>query len=203
MPRSNKEVEIKFRIDNLRGLNRRLRRARFRLVTKPTHEINTLYDLPGQPLRKRGELLRLRKYGSDWVLTHKAKGREGRHKTRVENETKVAEGAKMEAILRALGFAPLFRYEKFRAEWSDGKGHVVVDETPIGNFGEIEGPPRWIDRTARLLGIQREDYITDTYAALFFKWKEQTSSSAEEMTFKAIRPTRHSRWSPVSMHQTN
>ena len=53
------------------------------------------------------------------------------------------------AILRALGFAPTFRYEKFRAEWSDGKGHVVVDETPIGNFGEIEGPSRWIDRTAQ------------------------------------------------------
>ena len=28
---------------------------------------------------------------------------------------------------------------KIRYEWSDGKGHVVVDETPIGNFGEIEG----------------------------------------------------------------
>jgi adenylate cyclase, class 2 len=187
---SNKEVEIKFRVDNVRELNQRLRRAGFRLLTKPTHEINTLYDLTGQPLRKRGELLRLRKYGSEWVLTHKAKGREGRHKARVENETKVADGERMDAILRALGFVPTFRYEKFRAEWSDGKGHVVVDETPIGNFGEIEGPPRWIDRTARTLGIRREDYITDTYAMLFFKWKEQTGSPAEEMTFKAIGRSR-------------
>jgi len=200
---SNKEVEIKFRVDNLRGLNQRLRQAKFRLITKPTHEINTLYDLAGQPLRKRGDLLRLRKYGSDWVLTHKAKGREGRHKTRIENETKVADGTKMDAILRALGFAPTFRYEKFRAEWSDGKGHVVVDETPIGNFGEIEGPPRWIDRTARTLGIQHEDYITDTYAMLFFKWKQQTASPAEEMIFKAIRRTRRPRRSAASTHQTN
>jgi adenylate cyclase, class 2 len=190
LPRSNKEVEIKFRVENLRSLNQRLRQAKFRRITKPTHEINTLYDLAGQPLRARGELLRLRKYGSDWVLTHKAKGREGRHKTRVENETKLADGAKMDTILRALGFTPTFRYEKFRAEWSDGQGHVVVDETPIGNFGEIEGPPRWIDRTARLLGIQRTNYITDTYAALFFKWKQQNSSPAEEMTFKAISRSR-------------
>jgi len=188
---SNKEVEIKFRVDNVRALNRRLRQAGFRLITKPTHEINALYDLAGQPLRKRGELLRLRKYGPDWVLTHKAKGREGRHKTRVENETKLADGEKMNAILRALGFTPTFRYEKFRAEWSADQGHVVVDETPIGNFGEIEGPPRWIDRTARLLGIRREDYITDTYATLFFKWKQQTSSPVGEMTFAAIgRPRR-------------
>jgi adenylate cyclase class 2 len=93
----------------------------------------------------------------------------------------------MDAILRALGFSPTFRYEKFRAEWSDGQGHVVLDQTPIGNFGEIEGPPRWIDRTARALGIRPEDYITDTYASLFFKWKQHTASPAQEMTFAAIR----------------
>jgi len=180
------EIEIKFLVTDVRGLNRRLQKSGFRLVTRRTREVNTLYDLPGQLLRKRGDLLRLRRYGSEWVLTHKAKGKAGRHKTRVENETTVADGARMEAILRALGFAPTFRYEKFRAEWSDIKGHVVVDETPIGNFGEIEGPSRWIDRTAQVLQIRQSDYITATYADLFFQWKKQTGSSASEMTFKAI-----------------
>ena len=184
---TSNEIEIKFRVDDVRALNRRLRQSGFRLLTPRTHEINTLHDLPGQLLRKRGELLRLRRYGSEWLLTHKAKGKVGRHKTRVETETKVADGAKMEAILRALGFAPTFRYEKFRAEWSDGKGHVVVDETPIGNLGEIEGPSRWIDRTARALQIPRSDYITATYSDLFLQWKKQTGSLADEMTFKAIR----------------
>lgn len=180
------EIEIKFRVDDGRALNRRLRKAGFRLVTPRTHEMNTLYDLPGQPLRKRGELLRLRKYGPDWLLTHKAKGKVGRHKTRVETETNVADGAKMEGILQALRFSPTFRYEKFRAEWSDSKGHVVVDETPIGNFGEIEGPSRWIDQTAQALQIPQSDYITETYSELFFEWKKQTGSPADEMTFKAI-----------------
>jgi len=189
---SHNEIEIKFRVDDIRALERRLRKSGFHLNTRRTHEMNTLYDLPGHDLRKRGELLRLRKYGTEWVLTHKAKGKSGRHKTRAETETKVADGAKMEAILRALRFAPAFRYEKFRAEWSDGKGNVVVDETPIGNFGEIEGPSRWIDRTAHLLQIQQSDYITDTYTELFFQWKTRTSSPANEMTFKAIRgKTRH------------
>jgi adenylate cyclase class 2 len=184
---SHNEIEIKFRAADVRTLNRRLRKAGFRLVTRRTDEMNTLYDLPGQPLRKRGELLRLRKYGPEWLLTHKAKGKAGRHKTRVETETKVADGAKMEAILRALGFAPTFRYEKFRAEWSDGKGHVVVDETPIGNFGEIEGPSRWIDRTAQDLQVARSDYLTKTYTELFFEWKKQTGSPANEMTFSTIQ----------------
>ena len=85
---SHNEVEIKFRVDDVRALNRRLRKSGFRLITRRTREMNTLYDLPGQLLRQRGELLRLRKYGSDWLLTHKAKGKAGRHKTRVENETK-------------------------------------------------------------------------------------------------------------------
>lgn len=184
---SHSEIEIKFRVDDVGTLNRRLRKSGFRLVTPRTHEINMLYDVRGRLLRKRGELLRLRKYGTEWVLTHKAKGKSGRHKTRVETETKIADGSKMDAILRALGFVPTFRYEKFRAEWSDGKGRVVVDETPIGHFGEIEGPSRWIDRTAKLLQIQRSDYITATYSELFFQWKKQTGSPANEMTFKSIR----------------
>jgi len=149
--------------------------------------MNSLYDLPSQKLRKRGELLRLRKYGEIWVLTHKAKGKAGRHKVRVELETRVENGEQMDAILRALGFAPTFCYEKYRAEWSDGKGHVVLDETPIGNFGEIEGPSRWIDRTARALGITSAQYITQTYAELFFAWKQATRSRATEMTFRALR----------------
>lgn len=187
---SHQEIEIKFRIENIRALVRRLRAAGFRLVTRRTHEMNTLYDLPGQPLRRRGDLLRLRKYGEDWMLTHKAKGADGRHKTRVETETQVTDGMKMDAILLALGFQTTFRYEKFRAEWSDGKGHVVVDETPVGNFGEIEGPARWIDRTAKALGILPKDYLTDTYAGLFFAWKRQTRSTATEMTFRAVKSKR-------------
>jgi adenylate cyclase class 2 len=187
---SSSEVEIKFRIENIAALNRRLRAAGFRQVTPPTHEMNTLYDLPGTPLRKRGDLLRLRRYGDGWVLTHKAKGKIGRHKVRVENETEVRDGGKMEKILEALRFRPAFRYEKFRAEWSDGQGHVVVDQTPIGDFGEIEGPSRWIDRTAQRLAIAREHYLTDTYAGLFFAWKRSVRSPAQEMTFRAIRGRR-------------
>src|SRR5579859_2762306 len=173
-----KEIEIKFRIDDLRALTRELRKAGFKQITRSTHEMNSLYDLRGQKLRKRGDLLRLREYGKTWVLTHKAKGETGRHKMRIELETRVEDGQQMDAILHALGFAPTFRYEKYRAEWSDGTGHVLLDETPIGNFGEIEGPPPWIDRTARALGIDRSDYITQTYAPMFFAWKRRTHSAA-------------------------
>jgi len=157
------------------------------VVTPRTHELNTLYDLPGEVLRARKELLRIRKYGSEWTLTHKSGGKAARHSSRVELETSVGDGRKMDAILRALGYSPSFRYEKFRAEWTDGKGHVVVDETPIGDFCEIEGPPRWIDATAKKLEVRAADYITKNYATLFAEWKREMGSPAEEMTFRAVR----------------
>ena len=183
------EIEIKFRVSELDALIARLRELGLREITPRTQELNTLFDLPGRPLRNHGELLRLRKYGDSWVLTHKAKGKEdsGPHKSRVEIETRVEDGEKMEEILRALHFEPCFRYEKFRAEWKGEQGHVVIDETPIGNFAEIEGPPEWIDSIANKLGIKRDDYITETYAGLFLAWKRQTGSDAAEMTFAAVR----------------
>jgi adenylate cyclase, class 2 len=180
----NSEVEIKFRVADVRRLERSLTDAGFQLKTPPTHEMNSLYDRPGNPLRRQGAILRLRKYGERWRLTHKAKGKAGRHKTREEHETAVESGPELDAILRALGYAPVFAYEKFRSEWSDGKGEVVVDHTPIGVVAEIEGAPRWIDRTARALGVDSRDYITKSYGELFLEWKKATGSAAASMTFR-------------------
>src|SRR5882724_11076248 len=181
------EIEIKFRVKDLRALARSLRVEGFDIVTRRTHEVNTLYDLPGGELRARKQLLRLRKYGSVWTLTHKSGTKRARHSSRIELETVVADGKKMDAILRGLGYAPSFRYEKFRAEWTDGKGQVVVDETPIGNFCEIEGSPRWIDATAKKLGVTPAEYIINNYTGLFAEWKERRASAAKEMMFRAVR----------------
>jgi adenylate cyclase class 2 len=190
---SNQEIEIKFEVTDLRALTPKLRAAGFRIVTKRTHEMNTLYDLPGEVLHGKQELLRLRQYGSEWKLTYKAKKKTGRHSSREELETVVADGKKMDLILRALGYAPSFCYEKFRAEWTDGKGQVVVDQTPIGNFCEIEGAPRWIDATARKLGVTGKDYITKNYAGLFSDWKVRANIRAEHMTFKATKRNKSDR----------
>jgi adenylate cyclase class 2 len=189
MARHN-EVEIKFLVHDVKALERSLAANGFELKTPPTHETNTLYDLPNLQLRKRGELLRLRQYGDNWKLTHKSRGVAARHKTRVEHETSVGDGEQMNSVLTDLGYKPTFVYEKFRSEWSDGKGEVVVDRTPIGDIAEIEGSPRWIDQTAKKLGVVRADYITESYAELFFSWKRRTKSSANNMTFKECGRTK-------------
>lgn len=183
MPK-NSEVEIKFRVNDFRRLEQALTNAGFQLKTPPTYELNTLYDRPEGELRSKDQILRLRKYGEKWWLTFKSKGKAGKYKTREEHESAVANGPEVEAILRALGYIPSFVYEKFRSKWSDGKGEVVIDHTPIGIVAEIEGSPRWIDRTARALGVQLGDYITKSYGELFMDWKAATGSSAANMTFR-------------------
>jgi len=186
---ANHEVEIKFRIDDIDALIANLQAAGFRQITPRTHEMNTLYDQRGSKLRRRGALLRLREYGPKWTLTYKDRSgpQSGRHKSRREIETQVENGQVMAQVLEAVDFKPSFRYEKFRSEWRDSDGHVVIDETPIGNFGEIEGQPDWIDATARRLNIGEENYLRDSYAELFAAWKRKTKSKASEMTFKEVK----------------
>src|SRR5579871_6580332 len=186
---SNREVEIKFRVENAENLTAGLQAAGLRLITARTHEMNTLYDQPGGKLRRRGALIRLREYGPKWTLTYKDKTgpQSGRHKSRREIETVVENGPATDQILEALGYKPSFRYEKYRSEWSDSNGHVVIDETPIGTFGEIEGQPQWIDSTARRLSISVDQYLKESYAELFAAWKRKAKSKATEMTFKAVK----------------
>ena len=74
---------------------------------------------------------------------------------------------------------------------TDGKGHIVLDQTPLGDIAEIEGPARWIEATARRLSVAPSAYLTTTYADLFFTWKRETGSSATEMTFIAIGKVLH------------
>lgn len=177
------EVEIKFLVVDRSAIEAKLRSHAFQEKTKSTHEMNTLYDFPDLRLRKKGELLRIREFGGKWKVTHKAKGNTGKHKSRKETETSVGDGEQLAAIVESLGLSPAFRYEKFRSEWTDGKGDVVLDHTPIGEFGEIEGEPNWIDHVAKLLGISENQYITGSYSELFQQYKKRTNSKADNMTF--------------------
>lgn len=184
------EVEIKFLVPDAEALERRLREAGFQQKTPPTFERNILYDLPDDSLRAKGEILRLRRYGEKWKLTHKSKGTEGRHKTREEREAGVSDGEQMDGILRAIGYEPKFVYEKYRAEWSDGRGEVVVDRTPIGNLAEIEGEPAWIDEVAAKLGVSHDEYITKSYGVLFEEWRDRNRTQARNMTFEEVKGSR-------------
>ena len=184
------ETEIKFRVDDLGDLAGRLAQAGFHLDTPRTFESNVLYDTPDRKMRARTEILRLRTYGGKNTLTHKRLPDNGpgedRHKHRVETETQVSDCGALAEVFQSLGLVPAFRYEKWRSEWSDGEGHCVVDETPIGNFAELEGEAAWIDRVAATLGVPHSAYMTLSYGRLFEQWREENHSPAEHLTFEAV-----------------
>jgi adenylate cyclase class 2 len=185
------ETEIKFRVQDPASLAQRLQSASFHLDTPRSFESNVLYDTPDRQLRSRTEILRIRSYNGKTVLTHKRlpddRPGEDRHKHRIETETQVTDGNALAEVFRSLGLVPAFWYEKWRSEWSDGEGHCVIDETPIGNFAELEGTPEWIDRAAARLGIADHETMTLSYGRLFELWREEHHSTAEQLTFEAVR----------------
>ena len=192
----NHEIELKFPVPDTRALESRLRELGFRIDTPRTFEHNTLYDTPSRDLRARTEILRIRQYGPTWTVTHKGLSNTqtadpSRYKVRIETETAVTDGPALGHIFEQLGYTPAFTYEKYRTEWShpdEPSAHLVLDETPIGTYAELEGPPAWIDRTVTQLGIDSTTCITDSYGKLFLDWKQRTGSPAENLTFAEISP---------------
>jgi adenylate cyclase class 2 len=185
------ETEVKFRVHDLTRLEALLASTGFHQVTPRTFEHNTLFDTPDRSLRAQQSILRVRRYGDRWVVTHKALPPNGnpaseRHKHRVETETEVEDGEAIATIFTSLGYRPAFTYEKWRAEYADATGHCVVDETPIGLFAELEGPSEWIDRTAAALGLDQSDLMTLSYGRLFDQWRAESGSSAQNLTFEEI-----------------
>lgn len=185
-----RETEIKLVVADLGALRRRLRRLGFRVRHARRLERNTVYDSPERLLRRRGCLLRLRAVGKHAWLTFKAPAHPARgYKVRQEVETEVTDADAVHRFLLGLGFAPVFRYEKFRAVYVRGRegGEVLLDETPIGNFVELEGSRAWIRRTARALGARPEEFITATYAGLYAAWCRRHHRRPTHMVFSPRR----------------
>ena len=184
------ETEIKVRVIDRDDFEAKLPALGFTRLTARTAERNTLYDTPDRKLRNSRQILRIRLYGEKWVLTHKSVPAgltaEGRHKQRVETETQIEDGLVLGTVFEALGFTPVFVYEKWRAEWADATGHCVVDETPLGVYAELEGPSDWIDATAQNLGIAQDQFITLSYGRIFEMWREQSNSPAQNFTFAEV-----------------
>jgi adenylate cyclase class 2 len=134
------ETEIKLRSASLPAVRERLL-ATGAVPRLPRHlEENVLFDRPGGELRAAGTVLRLRRTPHGGVLTWKGCKRvEAGVRSRPEAESGVADAEATEAILRGLGFAPTFRYQKYRETLGWRGLDVALDETPLGDFVELEG----------------------------------------------------------------
>ena len=181
-----REIEVKLPVNNVPAIRRRLRSLGFQPVTPRLFERNVLYDTPTLSLRQSAQLLRLRSKGRRWWLTFKARPTvPSRHKIREEIEIETPQGPELGAILERLGFRPSFEYQKYRTEYQRpaSRGLILVDETPVGNYLELEGQPRWIDRTAAELGYRTGDYILESYGILYLAWCQKKRIEPSNMVF--------------------
>jgi len=175
------EIEIKIKVESLDPLRHRIRLLPAVLAAERGFERNVVFDTDQKLLQKRGLLLRLRQQGTQTILTMKAPVQgDSIYKVREETEVQVSDFANMEKIILGIGFREYFVYEKFREVYEALGVHIMVDETPIGNYIEIEGRPAKIDAVAARLGFTAADYISDSYYRLFLK-----SGRSGHMVFSA------------------
>ncbi len=186
MSQGTQETEIKLALKDASSARRLLRTAGFVVSRRRVFEANTVFDTPEQSLRTASRLLRIREAGRMATLTYKGVPQGGKHKSREELEVTIDGAARMTAIVERLGYRPVFRYEKYRTEFRQARraGVAMLDETPIGVFLELEGTAQWIDRTARRLGFQESDYITDSYGRIYLDWCAAQGLAPGDMKFE-------------------
>ncbi|HEY8133276.1 MAG TPA: class IV adenylate cyclase [Thermoanaerobaculia bacterium] len=177
------EVEVKFPLRNREELIRKLHDIGGQRLYAETFEDNIVLDRRGE-LRTKGALLRVRKFGKYSLITYKGPmSMAGGIKSREEVQTGVESFELAIQLLDALGFKPVFRYQKFREVWRVKEAEVVLDRTPIGEFFEIEGPIERIRLIASELGMNMDQAIRQTYADLYRQARRTRSDLPENMVF--------------------
>ena len=183
---SQRETEVKLPIPDLAQAQQLLRDVATRVHQERHFEDNLVFDTAELKLRNEGLLLRLRTIGAQTILTFKGALRiSDGVRDREEIECSIAPPESMLRVLQQLGYSVTFRYQKYRTihEIEGYRLHICLDETPIGNYFELEGEIGHIHGCAERLGYSRADYITESYGALYFRWCSENRIQPSHMTF--------------------
>jgi adenylate cyclase class 2 len=181
---SDKELEVKFYLPELSGLQARLEALGAQLIQLRVHELNLRFDTPGGELTRGYRVLRLRQ-DTAARLTYKGPGEllDG-VRARQELEFTVSDFGTARKFLEALGYVISVMYEKYRATYSLEGVLVTLDEMPYGSFAEIEGPDgASIHRTAEALGLDWDKRILDSYLVLFDRLRERLGFTFHDLSF--------------------
>lgn len=179
-----KEIEIKFKIGNPARIRKELKKARANFIGK-AFERTIRFDTKDKTLEKEGKFLRVRT-GFKNVITFKRKiAKKSRgFKEREEIEFEISDPKEMENILGNLGFIRKLIMEKYREKWQWGSAEIVIDKLPFGNFIEIEGSKKSIQKTIKLLGLRLADGLTATYWGLWDDYRRKEGIKDENIVFK-------------------
>ena len=205
------EVEVKLKVgdlldgqDRFAAIKTRLEEMGASLIHPREFEDNLAFDFPDRSIVRAGSLLRVRILARGSVLTFKGPvvpipGLSGSGPTaesppmKVRRETELAipfeETDALLAIIRGLGMEQVYRYQKFRTTWAWKGLHIMLDETPIGIYVELEGDRALIEAGAVELGYRSDEFITRSYRDLHLEHLDQGgegldgSRSADRMLF--------------------
>ena len=195
------EIEVKFLVADLAAVRARAQDGGV-LVAPRVHERNVRFDTPDEALLARQELLRLRQ-DTRARLTFKGPAAEdaaSEAKVREEIELEIADFDRMATILERLGFQPVQSYEKYRETYHWGEVEVVLDETPFGDFVELEGANEAaIKHVAVALGLDWSRRVLANYLALMELARRTFDLPFTDLTFAnfAARPVDMSALLPV------
>lgn len=167
------ESEVKVRCDDVAGLIAAHPELGWQVDTPRHFEDNYVFDLPGDALKERDSILRLRIANGRAVLTYKGLLPESATsdlKIREELETDVTRSDMLVAIFERLGLRRVFQYQKYRTiyrlDHADGPLLAMHDETPFGSFLEIEGDAARVTAVAGALGFPPSVYVRDSYIGI-------------------------------------
>lgn len=181
----HREIEIKLRMDAPRArVAARLRSLGAKLRLPRHFEDNYIFDDRKGSIARSGSLLRVRLAPPAATLTYKGPRRIDRGtKSRTEIETEISDGATLLRILERIGLRCSFRYQKYRTVYRCGPALIALDETPIGNYIEVEGSPAGIERISGRLRFARGEFITATYHDLFMLYRRAHHIRSKHMMF--------------------
>lgn len=184
----NEEIEVKFVLDDLAAMRRRVVDMGAVLKTPRTYESNVTYDTVEGRLRQDGRLLRLRRDRRN-VLTYKEPlaHEDADFKVRREFEVEVSDFAQAQAIVERLGFAASMRYEKYRETFTYAGAEIVLDELPVGNFMEIEATREQIRGITAALGLDFAARLRSSYGDILEAVCAAYDLPLSDMTFDNFR----------------
>lgn len=174
MSMANQETEVKFYVRSLPNMEARLRSLGAHVLQARTREVNLRFDQPGGDFQRLGRVLRLRQ-DEAVRLTYKdgAELLDGAIQRR-EIEFSVGNFDSARLFLEALGFEVVFLYEKDRTTFEMDGAQIMLDETPMGAFLEIEGPEAALKPISQKLGLNWAAAVAASYHSLFQRvWEAQ------------------------------
>ena len=180
------EIEAKFHVADLHKVEERLVNLGATLIHPRQFEHNDRFDTPDRRLSSAAKVLRLREADSK-TLTYKEPCGQGKDDLiRRELELEIGDMRVAGELLQALGFIRTQSYEKYRSTYSFQETQVMLDELPIGDFIEIEGPDvETIQKVAGLMDFTWGKRIGRGYLILFNDLRKLIINPPNDMTFSS------------------